>query len=255
MHPLLLAAPRRSSQMVRGHRHRAVDSARYVAMVRHRRGGAPRSAQRRLRGSPRDRAGRRGGDDPRHPHPAVADALPAARRPRAPHRPPALRRVPDAARDRHPPSPSSVAGRAGPPRSSAGSGSGSSSTSSASSSPPTTTTSSSRRGGEEAGPLADSIRRVVSDLEALPPAAPSLLARWAAAVRRRYFAVVERSWFPLLLDCVFGLWAILSVLTIIELVFSVAPSTRAVRWRTSSATTSLICRSSIGPISSRARAR
>jgi hypothetical protein len=78
------------------------------------------------------------------------------------------------------------------------------------------------RGAEEAGPLAASIRRVVSDLEALPPAAPSLLARWAAAVRRRYFALAERSWFPLLLDCVFGFWAILSVLTIIELVFSVA---------------------------------
>ena len=78
------------------------------------------------------------------------------------------------------------------------------------------------RGAEEAGPLADWIRRVVSELEALPPSAPPLYARWAAAVRRRYFALVERTWFPLLVDCVFGLWAILSLLTIIELVFSVA---------------------------------
>jgi hypothetical protein len=78
------------------------------------------------------------------------------------------------------------------------------------------------RGADQAGPLVEPMRRAVMELEALPASEPPLLARWAAAIRRRYFALVERSWFPLLLDCVFGLWAVLSLLTIIALVLSVA---------------------------------
>ena len=62
-------------------------------------------AQRRPRDAARDLLHRRGDDDPLHPHRALADPLPAARRPRAPHRPSALRRAADGDRDRLPAQP------------------------------------------------------------------------------------------------------------------------------------------------------
>jgi hypothetical protein len=77
-------------------------------------------------------------------------------------------------------------------------------------------------GAEEAGPLVEPVRRMVADIEALPAGEPPRVARWAAAVRHRYFALVRRPAFRPLLAFVFGLWAIVSMLAIIELVFSVA---------------------------------
>src|SRR4051794_21493056 len=52
----------------------------------------PSAAQRRLREPARVVPHRRGHDGPGHPHPALADELPAARRRWAAHRPPAVRR-------------------------------------------------------------------------------------------------------------------------------------------------------------------
>jgi hypothetical protein len=78
------------------------------------------------------------------------------------------------------------------------------------------------RDADEAGPLVEPVRRLVLELDALPPSEPSRLARWAAAVRRRYFALVERSWFRVLLDWVFAAWALFSFLGVLVLVLSLA---------------------------------
>jgi hypothetical protein len=78
------------------------------------------------------------------------------------------------------------------------------------------------RGAEGAGPLVEPVRRLVAQLDALPPGEPPRVARWAAAVRRRYFDLIERPRFRLVLDAVFALWAVLSILTVAELVLSLA---------------------------------
>jgi hypothetical protein len=78
------------------------------------------------------------------------------------------------------------------------------------------------RGAEAAGPLVQPVRRLVAELDALPPGDPPRPARWAAAARRRYFDLIERPRFRLLVDGVFALWAALSFLAVAELVLSVA---------------------------------
>ena len=76
------------------------------------------------------------------------------------------------------------------------------------------------RGAEAEGPLIEPMRRMIAELHATPSAEPSRIARWARAVRRRYLAAVDRPWFRPLLACVFGLWAAVSLLTLIALVLS-----------------------------------
>jgi hypothetical protein len=78
------------------------------------------------------------------------------------------------------------------------------------------------QGAEDAGPLVEPVRRLIAELEALPPTEPPRLARWGAAVRRRYFELVERPWFVRLLAWIFAAWALLSFLAVIELVLSLA---------------------------------
>jgi hypothetical protein len=78
------------------------------------------------------------------------------------------------------------------------------------------------RGADEAGPMVEWVRRLVTDLDALPPAEPPRAARWAAALRRRYLGLVERPWFPRLLEWVFALWALGSFLAVVNLALSFA---------------------------------
>jgi hypothetical protein len=76
------------------------------------------------------------------------------------------------------------------------------------------------RGAEDAGPLVEPVRRLIAELDALPPAEPPRLARWGGAVRGRYFELVERPWFVRLLAWIFAVWAVLSLLAVVELVLS-----------------------------------
>jgi hypothetical protein len=78
------------------------------------------------------------------------------------------------------------------------------------------------QGAEDAGPLVEPVRRLIAEFDALPPTEPPRLARWGAAVRRRYFELVERPWFVRLLAWIFAAWALLSFLAVIEFVLSLA---------------------------------
>ena len=76
-------------------------------------------------------------------------------------------------------------------------------------------------GADPAHPLAEPVRRLISELDAIPAPAPSQLSRWARAVRERYRRLIEKGWFRPLIAWIFGLWALLSAAAILELVFSV----------------------------------
>ena len=75
-------------------------------------------------------------------------------------------------------------------------------------------------GADRDDPLVKSIRRLIQSLDAMPAAEPSRIARWAAALRRRYFELVERDWFRPLVGWAFVVWALLSLATVVELVLS-----------------------------------
>ena len=70
-------------------------------------------------------------------------------------------------------------------------------------------------------PLVAPMRELLRQTDAIPVAAPGRLSRLAAAGRDRYFHLVERRGFRRVLSCVFGLWAALSVVQVIVLVFAV----------------------------------
>jgi hypothetical protein len=76
-------------------------------------------------------------------------------------------------------------------------------------------------GADPTDPMVRAVRRLIQDLDAMPVPEPPRLARWASAIRDRYFRLVERSWFRPLLGWIFALWALLSLGTIFELVLSV----------------------------------
>jgi hypothetical protein len=75
-------------------------------------------------------------------------------------------------------------------------------------------------GADPANPLVAPMRRLISDLEAIPAQAPSRVTRFAVGVRDRYRRLIERSWFRSAIVWVFALWALLSAAAVIELVFS-----------------------------------
>lgn len=77
-------------------------------------------------------------------------------------------------------------------------------------------------GAGEAGPLVGPVRRMVDELDALPPSEPPRVVRWARTVQRRYFALVDRPRFQLLVAAVFGIWALASLFSVLSLVLSVA---------------------------------
>jgi hypothetical protein len=70
-------------------------------------------------------------------------------------------------------------------------------------------------------PLVEPVRRLVAEIDALPPRPPSRLERWVEAGRDRYEEVTERRWFQGTLDIVFALWAAGSALAVLEVVLSV----------------------------------
>jgi hypothetical protein len=65
------------------------------------------------------------------------------------------------------------------------------------------------------------VRRLITELDAIPPPAPSRVGRVARGVRDRYWRLIEMSWFRSAIVWLFALWALASAVTIVELVFSV----------------------------------
>ncbi len=70
-------------------------------------------------------------------------------------------------------------------------------------------------------PLVEPMRQLLRQTDAIPVAPPGRLSRLAAAGRDRYFNLVQARGFRRALSWVFGLWAALSVLQVIVLVFAV----------------------------------
>lgn len=70
-------------------------------------------------------------------------------------------------------------------------------------------------------PLVEPMRQLLRQTDAIPVAPPGRLSRLAAAGRDRYFHLVQARGFRRALSWVFGLWAALSVLQVIVLVFAV----------------------------------
>jgi hypothetical protein len=75
-------------------------------------------------------------------------------------------------------------------------------------------------GADPTAPLLEPVRRVVEGIEAPPPAQPSWVVRLAAAMRARYFRIVERDWFRPVVALVLVIWASGSVIAVFELVLS-----------------------------------
>jgi hypothetical protein len=76
-------------------------------------------------------------------------------------------------------------------------------------------------GADPKHPLVEPLRGVITDLEPSPARSPSGPARLARSVRHRYRGLIEKGWFRSAIVWVFALWAVLSALAVIELVFSV----------------------------------
>jgi hypothetical protein len=76
-------------------------------------------------------------------------------------------------------------------------------------------------GADPKHPLFEPVRRLITELDAIPPPAPSRVGRVARGVRDRYWRLIEMSWFRSAIVWLFALWALASAVTIVELVFSV----------------------------------
>jgi hypothetical protein len=76
-------------------------------------------------------------------------------------------------------------------------------------------------GADPKHPLFEPVRRLITELDAIPPPAPSRVGRVARGVRDRYCRLIEMSWFRSAIVWLFALWALASAVTIVELVFSV----------------------------------
>lgn len=70
-------------------------------------------------------------------------------------------------------------------------------------------------------PLVAPMRELLRRTDAIPVAPPGRVSRLAAAGRDRYFHLVERRGFRRALSWIFGLWAAVSVLQVVVLVFAV----------------------------------
>jgi hypothetical protein len=66
-------------------------------------------------------------------------------------------------------------------------------------------------------PLVKPLRALLGELETIPPQPPRFYTRWAADIQRRYVGLIERPWFPRVLNWLFVFWALLSSLTVFEL--------------------------------------
>jgi len=70
-------------------------------------------------------------------------------------------------------------------------------------------------------PLVKPLRALLGQLETIPAQAPRFYTRWAAGIQRWYVRVIERPWFPPVLNWVFVVWALLSTLTVFELALDI----------------------------------
>lgn len=75
------------------------------------------------------------------------------------------------------------------------------------------------RAGDD--PLVAPLRRLVHQTDAIPVALPGRLQRLAVGVRDHYFRAVEKRGFRRVITWVFSLWAFLSMVQVVVLVFSV----------------------------------
>ncbi len=75
-------------------------------------------------------------------------------------------------------------------------------------------------GVDPGDPLYEPVRRLMEEADTTPAPEPSRLARGAKALGDRYFWLLERPWFRPALVSVFALWALLSISSIVALVFS-----------------------------------
>jgi hypothetical protein len=72
---------------------------------------------------------------------------------------------------------------------------------------------------DPADPLVAPLRELLARLESLPVRPPGRMTRAARWIRRHYYAVIERPWFPRLLRVVFTVLALVSLLAVLGLVF------------------------------------
>jgi hypothetical protein len=75
-------------------------------------------------------------------------------------------------------------------------------------------------GADPSHPLVGPVRRLIVELDAIPAPAPSRLGRLARRLRDRYWHLIEKSWVRSAIVWIFALWALLSAIAIVELVFS-----------------------------------
>ena len=69
-------------------------------------------------------------------------------------------------------------------------------------------------------PLVRPLRTLMIEIQSLPVRRPGRLTRWARAIRARYYAVIDKSWFPRTLRIVFTALGILSILQVVGFVFN-----------------------------------
>lgn len=75
-------------------------------------------------------------------------------------------------------------------------------------------------GADQTDPLTPRVRELLAEIDAVPASEPSWPVRAAAAVRARYLDLVRQRGFQRLVVAVFGLWALGSVLLVLELALS-----------------------------------
>jgi hypothetical protein len=76
-------------------------------------------------------------------------------------------------------------------------------------------------GADPSHPFVGPVRRLIAELETIPPRRPSRIGRAARAARDRYRRMIEQGWFKPVIAWVFVLWAFLSAVAVFQLVFSV----------------------------------
>jgi hypothetical protein len=76
------------------------------------------------------------------------------------------------------------------------------------------------RGVDPHDPMVEPVRHLVQGVDAIPARAPGRIARFASAVRERYFRLAARPWFQPAVGWLFALWALVSIWEVLVLVLS-----------------------------------
>ncbi len=85
---------------------------------------------------------------------------------------------------------------------------------------------------EPTGALAERIRSLLSDVATLPPTRPGRFARFGNVVREHYLSWTERHWFPIVIDTIFVLYAVIALLTVVSLALDGSGITSFPEWAT-----------------------